>query len=443
MIATSTEARHGPLVGSSAGSLAAAYGRVRALTEELARPLSAEDQTVQSMPDASPTKWHRAHTSWFFETFLLQPHLAGYGAFDPAYSYLFNSYYEAVGARHPRAQRGLVTRPGIEGVRRYRAHVDRAMLELLDRLDGPGGPALADLAELGLHHECQHQELLLMDIKHALSASPCLPAYRDLPEPDRPEPGRRPGWIEHPGGLTEIGHAGPAAGFAFDNEGPRHPVYLQPFALAGGLVTNADWLAFVADGGYRRPELWLSEGWATVQAQGWEAPLYWSLPARVPGSRPDPASPEDGQVFTLGGPRRLEPAEPVGHVSYYEADAFATWAGARLPTEAEWEAVAVQRRLDGNFLDLDVLHPRPHSQEPPGLAGDVWQWTSSAYGPYPGYRPAPGAVGEYNGKFMVSQYVLRGGSCVTPPGHVRASYRNFFPPSARWAFSGLRLAADR
>jgi len=407
------------------------YLRVRDLTEALAAPLSAEDQTVQSMPDVSPTKWHRAHTTWFFETFLLGPQLRGYREFHPEFAYLFNSYYETLGARHPRPQRGLLSRPGVAEIGRYRQHADAAMLDLLDAdlTDG-----VAWLVDLGLHHEQQHQELLLMDIKHVLSLNSLRPAYRS----SRPRAGLADAvparWVEHGGGLCGIGHEG--GGFAFDNESPRHDVHLAAFALADRPVTCGEWLAFMDDGGYRRPELWLSDGWGSVLASAWEAPLYWSR-----------ARDGDGwEIFTLAGARPIDPAEPVSHVSYYEADAFARWCDARLPTEAEWEVVATDQPgrtgPDGaaRFLDLDFLHPLPASG--PTWFGDVWQWTSSAYLPYPGFRPAPGAVGEYNGKFMVNQHVLRGGCCATPPGHVRATYRNFFPPGARWPFTGVRLARD-
>jgi ergothioneine biosynthesis protein EgtB len=391
------------------------FRQVRDLTEALAAPLSSEDQTVQSMPDVSPTKWHRAHTTWFFETFVLGPHASGYEPFDERFGFLFNSYYEAAGPRHERTQRGLLTRPGAEEVGRYRAHVDAAVVELL----GAGvAPEVAALVELGLHHEQQHQELLLMDAKHVLSVNPLRPSYRPL---ERPGPAGADGWVEHDGGLLEVGHEGD--GFAYDNEGPRHRQWLEPFALRSSLVTCGEWLEFMADDGYHRPELWLSAGWSTICAEGWEAPGYWE--------------PADGwMVFTLDGRRRVDPAEPVCHVSYYEADAFARWAGARLPTEAEWEVVAGASDVSGAFLDLDVLHPRGTGS----LHGDVWQWTASPYTPYPGFTPAPGAVGEYNGKFMVDQHVLRGGSCLTPAGHVRPTYRNFFPAGARWAMSGVRLA---
>lgn len=418
MVTTATETR------CTSTEPATRYEEVRALSEALAAPLSAEDQTIQSMPDVSPTKWHRGHTSWFFETFLLVPRLHHYEVFHPLFGYLFNSYYETVGARYPRPERGLISRPGVREVADYRAHVDAAMGSLLAAgLDEEG----VGLFELGLHHERQHQELLLMDIKHVLSQNPLQPAYVSL---RAPAPGQTPmqWWIEHPGGLVEVGHDGD--GFAFDNEGPRHQVWLQPFALASRPVTNGEWVAFIDDGGYRRPELWLSDGWYSLQAEGWQAPLYWVEQARA------------WELFTLGGPRRLDPAEPVCHVSYFEADAFARWAGARLPTEFEWEAVAAELPVEGRFLDQTVLHPRP-AAEGAGtsqLFGDVWEWTASAYLPYPGYRPPEGAVGEYNGKFMVNQHVLRGGCCVTPPGHARATYRNFFPPASRWMFGGVRLA---
>jgi len=397
------------------------YRRVRDLTEALAEPLSPEDQTVQSMADVSPTKWHRAHVTWFFETFVLAPNLPGYEPFHPDFGYLFNSYYEQVGERHPRPDRGLLTRPGAEEVGRYRRHVDEAMADLL--ADPPEG--VLDLVELGLHHEQQHQELLLMDIKHVLSVNPLALAYRELPA--APDAGERPqGWVEHPGGLVDVGHAG--EGFAFDNEGPRHRQWLEPFALGDRAVTNGDWLSFVGDGGYRRPELWLSDGWAALQSAETTAPFYWRW--------------RDGEwtEFTLAGSEPLDPARPVVHVSYYEADAYARWAGARLPTEVEWEAFGAGYPVDGRSLDSDRLRPETGPPGDLGLFGDVWEWTSSAYLPYPGFRPVAGAVGEYNGKFMVGQHVLRGGSCVTPVGHVRPTYRNFFPPGAQWAFSGLRLA---
>jgi ergothioneine biosynthesis protein EgtB len=382
------------------------YARVRAHTDALASPLSAEDQTVQSMPDVSPTKWHRAHVTWFFETFVLSGR-PEYQVFDPAFGYLFNSYYEAVGPRHPRPARGLVTRPGVAEIAAYRSHVDDAMSRLLE---GELEEAVRCLVDLGLHHEQQHQELLLMDIKHVLSCNSLLPAYAPAaPHPCPSGAASSTGWSGSEGGVMEVGHEGD--GFGFDNESPRHPVLLAPFEIARGVVTNGDWLAFMADDGYRRAELWLSDGWYAVTGEGWEAPLYW---------RGDDSGRSE---FTLSGLQPLDPDRPVSHISYYEADAFARWAGARLPTEAEWETMASAGDLNQAF-------------------GEVWQWTASAYLPYPGFRTAPGAVGEYNGKFMVNQHVLRGSSCLTPDGHERVTYRNFFPPSARWACSGVRLARD-
>jgi ergothioneine biosynthesis protein EgtB len=424
--------------------LAARFDDVRAVTESLAAPLSPEDQTVQSMADTSPTKWHRGHTSWFFETFLLGPELVGYRPYHPAFAYIFNSYYEAVGARHPRPERGVISRPGVEEVARYRCHVDSAMHDLLDA--GLSDRAIS-LVELGLHHEQQHQELLLMDIKHVLSRNPLLPAYAPPAIPSAPAAGgstrRTPplGYIEHPGGTVGIGHLG--GGFAFDNEGPRHRAFLTPFALADRPVTCGEWMEFMADGGYHRPELWLSDGWAVVQQEHWEAPLYW-IPEDTAtgfGGRTNGHKPHDWWIFTLEGARPVDPDEPVCHVSYYEADAYAHYTGARLPTETEWEAVAACADEDGTRDGPAALHPELSGAAP--HFGQVWEWTSSAYSPYPGYRAPAGAVGEYNGKFMVNQYVLRGGCSASPAGHVRPTYRNFFPASARWAFNGVRLARDR
>jgi ergothioneine biosynthesis protein EgtB len=400
--------------------LGAQFASVRELTERLAGRLSAEDQTAQSMPDASPTKWHRAHTSWFFEEFVLGPS-GGYAVFDPTFRYLFNSYYETVGPRHPRPQRGLVTRPGVEEIRRYRGYLDQ---QLSDRLtSGALDDRALELTELGCHHEQQHQELLLMDAKHLLSCHAFAPTY--VERPDEPDVAAPPlAWRRVEGGICEVGHDG--AGFAFDNEGPRHHVFLEPFDIAERAVTNADWLEFIADSGYQRPDLWLSDGWARVQVEGWEAPAYWRH--------------DDGRwtTFTLSGRRPVRGGEPVCHVSFYEADAFARWAGARLPTEQEWELAASDvADLRGQLLDPARCHPGVAGR---AMIGDVWEWTASAYLPYPGFRPAAGAVGEYNGKFMCDQHVLRGASAVTPDGHERLTYRNFFPAHARWAFSGLRLA---
>lgn len=406
-------------------SLPEQYQQVRDLSEHLCQPLSIEDYVIQSMSDVSPPKWHLAHTTWFFETFLLVPHLAGYEVFHPQYGYLFNSYYEAVGQRHPRPQRGLLSRPTVDEVYRYRAYVDEGMRSLLTNcLD----PALKPLIRLGMDHEQQHQELLLTDIKHILSLNPLRPSYRsDLPgSPVRVS--TKEHWLDYPGGLYSIGYAGDD--FAFDNESPRHSVYLQDYWLAAQLVTNGEYLEFLQAGGYNKPEYWLSEGWATVQTAHWEAPLYWE---QIDG---------DWWVMTLAGMRRLNLDEPVCHVSFYEADAFARWRGKRLPTEAEWEVATVGIAVQGNFLETGYLHPIAAQgvTRPDQLLGDVWEWTQSAYLPYPGFKPVEGAVGEYNGKFMCNQMVLRGGSCATPPHHIRPTYRNFFPPSARWQFSGIRLA---
>jgi len=412
------------------------FRRVRAATLELAAPLSPEDQVVQSMPDASPAKWHLAHTTWFWETFLLAP--SGVAPFDPAYAFLFNSYYEALGERHPRSQRGLLTRPAVNEVRRYRAYVDEHMQRRLD--EGGLDRATRDLVALGLAHEEQHQELLLTDVLHLFAQNPLKPAYRSAPPMTlAAQPSGGPTlYIDFPGGLVEVGVAAPDGGstFAFDNEGPRHKVYLEPFRLADRLVTNAEWLAFMEDGGYARPELWLSDGWACVSERGWGSPLYWDK------------GDGDWRGFGLAGLGPLEPSAPVAPVSFYEADAFARWSGRRLPTEMEWEHAASQTPVVGNFRDSGALRPlplTPSSRASQGLNqmfGDVWEWTASPYAPYPGFRPAPGAVGEYNGKFMVNQMVLRGGSCVTPSAHIRASYRNFFQPHQRWQFSGVRLADD-
>jgi ergothioneine biosynthesis protein EgtB len=404
------------------------YQRVRSATESLAQGLSAEDCAIQSMPDASPVKWHLAHTTWFFETFVLLPHLGSYQPFDPAYKVLFNSYYNAVGAKHPRPERGMLSRPSRNEIFAYRRHVDEALAAAAARLPGE---ALA-LIELGLHHEQQHQELILTDLKHLLSRNPLKPAYHK-PWPLTPISARARGWIGHPEGRYEIGHAGP--GFCFDNETPRHRVWLNPFEIATHPVTHGDFIEFIDDGGYRRPELWLSGGWDAVSAHGWQAPEYWEW--------------RDGgwHTFTLHGMAPVDPHTPVCHVSFYAAEAFARWAGARLPTEAEWEVAAAAAPLQGNFRESGALHPLALRESPPEgtpaqMFGDVWEWTRSDYAPYPGYHPVEGAVGEYNGKFMSSQYVLRGGSCATPASHIRASYRNFFPPEARWQFSGLRLARD-
>lgn len=414
-------------------TLAPEYRAVRSTTEALCAPLAPEDYVAQSMPDASPAKWHLAHTSWFFERFVLQEQLPGYRCFHPAYDYLFNSYYQGVGPQSPRQSRGLLTRPGVEEIYRYRHHVDRQLGELLER--GVSAAAAAVIT-IGLHHEQQHQELLLTDLKHLLSCNPLQPAYRTAASKPTASVGRAGSplrWRPVEAGVRHIG-AGSDARFCFDNETPRHPCHIGRFALATRPVSNAEYREFVLDGGYRRAALWLSDGWPL--AQGWQRPLYWSTAL--------------DSHFTLEGEQPLEPDAPVCHLSYYEADAFARWSEARLPTEQEWECVAASEPLSGNFLDSGQLGPRaaPANQEPTGaqamqqLFGDVWEWTASAYLPYPGFRPWPGTLGEYNGKFMANQFVLRGGSCATPASHLRATYRNFFYPHSRWQFSGLRLAKD-
>ena len=405
--------------------LAARFRQVRQRTLDLCTGLSAEDLQLQSMPDASPGKWHLAHTTWFFEQFVLGRD-PGYRAIDPAWNYLFNSYYQSVGPMHARPQRGLLSRPSLDEVREYRQRIDEAVGVLLERGEDA---ELAGLVELGLQHEQQHQELLLTDIKHAFWCNPLKPAYRQSLAVSA-EAGPVPlHFVDGREGIVEIGHRG--EGFAFDNETPRHQVLLHPHALANRLVTNAEYLAFVREGGYREPGLWLSDGWATVQREGWQHPIYWQ----------DDLFGE----FTLAGIRALVPHEPVCHLSYYEAEAFARWAGGRLPTEAEWELAAQDVAVAGNLQDDRRYQPQAAGAGEGLLQmyGDVWEWTASPYVSYPGFRPLPGTLGEYNGKFMCGQQILRGGSCVTPRDHLRASYRNFFPPHARWQFAGLRLGQDR
>jgi ergothioneine biosynthesis protein EgtB len=434
-------------------ALGAHYRAVRRATEALCAPLDVEDYVIQSMPDASPAKWHLAHTSWFFETFVLAAHVPGYRPFHPQFAVLFNSYYNAAGPRWPRPRRGLLSRPTVAEIYRYRARVDERMTALFE---APGGDLLrrvANVVVLGLHHEQQHQELLLTDLKHALAPNPLRPVYREVVSPAGVAPPS--GWHTFSAGVMSIGHEG--AGFAFDNESPRHRVFLEDYQLASRPVTNGEFLAFLADGGYERPELWLSDGWTTRQAQEWTAPLYW-----------EPAG-NAWMAMTLAGSRPVDPNEPVCHVSYYEADAFARWAGARLPTEAEWEVAAAELPVTGHFVEGGFHHPAaPAAADDRGslfkLYGDVWQWTASAYAAYPGYAPAPGEIGdgngalsqslspkqplgfyglsEYNAKFFINNMVLRGASCATPRSHSRPTYRNFFPPHARWQFTGLRLARD-
>jgi len=419
------------------------YLDVRQQTEILCRPLEIEDYVIQTMADVSPTKWHLAHVSWFFETFVLGPHASDYSPYHPDYHYLFNSYYVSAGERHARPQRGFISRPTVTQIFAYRAAVDNAICQLISLADAKLAATIAPLIELGLHHEQQHQELLLMDIKHVLSCNPTRPAYRDdlkssagasLPL----------NWHSFPGGIQEIGQPTERHGFCYDNETPRHRVFLNPWELGDRLVTNADFAQFIADGGYQNAKLWLSDGWDYVQENNWQAPLYWQ------GER------NDWQEFTLGGLQPLNANAPVCHISLYEADAYASWAseqggdwaGARLPTEVEWEIAASDHHNDqtvkGNFVGKDHLQPQPAAQEAglKQLFGDAWEFTASPYTPYPGFKPLAGTLGEYNGKFMASQFVLRGGACVTPANHIRASYRNFYYPHMRWQFGGLRLARD-
>ena len=404
------------------------FAAVRAQTERLCAPLQTEDFVVSSMPDVSPTKWHLAHTSWFFETFVLGPHDASYRSPDARYAFLFNSYYVQAGERHCRAQRGLVTRPTVAEVFAYRAHVDAAMQRLLYRVgDDPEHPAHA-LVVLGLHHEQQHQELLVQDIKHVFWTNPMRPVYQARAA--QPTTVAAVRWVGVGEGVYQIGTSD--ADFAYDNESPAHRVFVEPFRLASRLVTNGEYRAFVEDGGYTRPELWLSAGLATVRDRAWGAPLYWER------------GPDGFTEFTLAGTHPLDDTEPVCHVSYYEADAYARWAGARLPTEAEWEIAAREEPVAGAFVEAERFHPSPASATSEGLQqcyGDLWQWTSSAYVAYPGFTAASGAIGEYNGKWMSDQWVLRGASCATPRSHARATYRNFFPSDARWQFGGIRLAS--
>ncbi len=425
------------------------YEAVRRCSEQLCETLEPEDYVIQTMPEMSPTKWHLAHTSWFFETFVARPHLGEYRPLHPQYAFLFNSYYNAAGNMHARPQRGLISRPTVRETYVYRQHVDAAMRELLEKADDATLDALAPLVVLGLNHEQQHQELMLTDIKHAFWMNPLRPVFRPEKRPRGAGAGpeeagaRGVGWREFDAGLYEIGHDG--EGFCFDNERPRHRVYLNGFSLGTRLVTNGEFLAFMEAGGYERPELWLSLGWMTVNERRWKAPFYWEK--------------RDGSwwMMTLAGMRPVGMSEPVCHLSYFEADAYARWAGARLPTEAEWEVASREVPVEGHFAESGYFHPAPASDAGAGtegdaaagagrleqMFGDVWQWTQSAYSPYPGYRAAAGALGEYNGKFMCNQYVLRGASCATARSHARRTYRNFFPPDARWQFMGLRLAKDR
>jgi ergothioneine biosynthesis protein EgtB len=416
---------------TTAAALIEQYRTVRADSAALCAPLAVEDFGVQAMPDVSPPKWHLAHTTWFFEAFILLPYARNYRVFHPRFGFLFNSYYETVGRFFPRPQRGLLARPTVEEVYRYRAHVDAALTELLDSAPERLREDLEFRTVLGLNHEQQHQELLLTDIKYNFAVNPLRPAYHAAPAREsRPAPPLR--WLDYPGGLREIGHAG--TDFAYDNETPRHRVFLGDYRLGSRLVTNGEFLEFIEADGYRRPELWLSDGWNAVRQRGWEAPLYWE---RIEG---------EWWLMTLAGPKRLDEHEPVCHVSFYEAEAYARWRGARLPTEAEWECAAADCAMRGHFRDAGIHHPAAAGETPEGepaqLFGDVWEWTRSGYAPYPGFKSLAGPLGEYNGKFMCNQLVLRGGSCATPASHIRVSYRNFFYPADRWQFMGLRLAED-
>ncbi len=407
--------------------------KVRDTSLQITKSLSAEDQMLQSMPDASPTKWHLAHTTWFFETFILLPHSPGYKPFDERYQFLFNSYYKQLGSHPNRGSRGLMSRPSLEEGRAYRAHVDSAILTLMQNHDS-GDDAdqnILSLIEVGLNHEQQHQELILTDIKHALWSTPLPLKFRRNVEKTSPKnPSAALEWIDVEGGIHDVGYEGKE--FSFDNELPRHQVLVRTFQIASRAVTNEEFLEFMRDNGYGRPELWLSDGWDAVGSHGWRAPLYWEMEGK------------NWFEFFEREMHELNPAEPVCHISYYEADAYARWRGARLPTEEEWEIAAARSGSRGTMLESNILHPRPANGEGMQQAfGDVWEWTASSYSPYPGFKPAAGLLGEYNGKFMCNQMVLRGGSCVTSASHIRASYRNFFPPHARWQFSGMRLANDR
>ncbi len=417
----------------SANELIRRYNSVRAWSERLCKPLVTEDYVIQSMPDCSPAKWHLAHTSWFFETFILKPNLHGYKSPHPQYEYLFNSYYNSLGARHCRPKRGLISRPTVEDTYVYRAHVDKTLRELIGEMNYRERETVAPLMELGINHEQQHQELIVTDLKHMLSENPLQPTYEEWTRSEATVAVPAMTWSTFEAGVREIGYGG--TGFSFDNETPKHPEYVTGFAIADRLVTNGEYMKFMAAGGYERPEFWLSEGWNTVQARAWGAPLYWL-----------PTVNDAWEVFTLHGTVPVDPNEPVCHVSYFEAEAYAHWAGARLATEAEWETASLAVAVNGNFAESGLLHPVPLRDTGAGqgrqMFGDVWEWTRSQYLPYAGYKQADGALGEYNGKFMCNQFVLRGGSCATPQTHIRPTYRNFFPADTRWQFTGIRLAKD-
>ena len=413
-----------------AGPLVEVYQQTRRVTEAICAPLAIEDYVIQAMPNASPAKWHLGHVSWFFDAFILKQRLDGYQPLNPKYYHLFNSYYNGAGPQFSRPARGLLSRPTVEETYKYRAHVDESMLALIETTGPEQLPVLGSLVVLGLNHEQQHEELLVTDLKYNLSVNPLRPAYQsaEIPRASAARPLR---WIDFEGGLHWIGHDG--NGYAFDNEWPRHQVYGTPYRLASRLVTNGEYIEFIDSGGYTTADLWLSDGWRTVQEQGWDAPLYWE---RMNGQ---------WWAYTMSGMQPVDENGPVAHVSYYEADAYARWRGKRLPSEQEWEHAAAAEPIEGNFLESGVYHPVPAAdsgRELDQIFGDLWEWTQSPYAPYPGYKPLEGVLGEYNGKFMVNQMVLRGGSCATPRSHIRPTYRNFFQPDARWQFSGIRLAED-
>ncbi len=414
-------------------SLTQFYKTVREFSHTLAEPLQIEDYVIQSMPDVSPTKWHLAHTSWFFETFVLSKAIPEYKSPNPQYAYLFNSYYVQAGERHLRPKRGLISRPTVEETYHYRNHVDESMLQFMENANKKEWNELSSVIEIGIHHEQQHQELIVTDIKHVLSENPLNPEY--INKQNRGRSSHKPEdivWVSFEGGVSNIGHED--GEFGYDNEYPSHKVYLNSYKLGSRLVTNAEYLEFIKDGGYETPEVWLSEGWVAVETNNWKAPLYWQQ------------SSDEWMQFTLAGLRKVEPDEPLTHVSYFEADAYARWAGSRLPTEAEWEVAAASVPIEGNFVDNMNFHPAPlkksNGHPLKQMFGDVWEWTQSAYSSYPGFKTLPGALGEYNGKFMCNQMVLRGGSCATSKSHIRKTYRNFFPTDARWQFMGIRLAKD-
>ena len=425
-------ARTGRHLGSRGSELIANFQRTRSFTESLTAGLAPEDCVVQSMPDVSPTKWHLAHTTWFFETFILKKWGSGYQPEAPEYAYLFNSYYNAAGDMHRRDLRGLISRPTVDQTHRYRTGVNAQVIDLLSDADDELLDQLEPLIVLGIHHEQQHQELLVTDIKHVFAQNPLHPVFRHRLSPASGNSPAGLSFIDFDEAIVPIGHAG--AGFSYDNEGPAHRTLVGRFGLGSRLVTNGEYLEFIEAGGYKRPEFWLSLGWNTVNEQRWVAPLYWEQRG------------DEWWNFTLSGMRPVDPNEPVTHVSYFEADAYATWAGFRLPTEFEWERVATSQTMEGNFVEDEQFHPQATAPTPQAafaqIFGDVWEWTRSSYSPYPGYRAEPGALGEYNGKFMCNQYVLRGGSCATSRTHIRPTYRNFFQPEKRWQFTGIRLAQD-